>query len=133
MAFEAAQPLASGMLTGKYYRDMPDSEHPVGGRFDPSHFIGRHLRERYWFDSVFEAVEMIRTVAKTHGLTMRECSLRWLHHHSALRVELGDTVVFGASTPEQIEEIYVDVAKGPLPDKVVQVIDKSWSKAKLAS
>jgi len=132
MAFEAAQPLASGMLTGRYWRDMPDSEHPYGGRFNPNHFIGLHLRQRYWHDPIFEAVEMLRVSAKLHGLTMRECSLRWLHHHSALKAELGDALVFGVSTAEQLEEVLADVTKGPLPDEVIKAIDSSWSRAKLA-
>ncbi|KAL9083508.1 MAG: hypothetical protein Q9165_008489 [Trypethelium subeluteriae] len=131
MSFEAAQPLASGLLTGRYWQDMPDSDHPRGGRFDPSHPIGLHLRERYWHKPIFEAVEEIRASVESHGLSMRGSVLRWIHHHSALKTELGDALVFGASTPEQLEEVLSDVSKGPLPEEVVKAIDSSWSKARL--
>lgn len=33
MSFEVAQPLASGLLTSRYRRDMPDEEHEPGRRF----------------------------------------------------------------------------------------------------
>ena len=44
MSFEAGHPIANGLLTSRYYRDMPDDAHPPGGRFDPSHYLECALR-----------------------------------------------------------------------------------------
>ena len=130
MSFEVAQPIASGLLTSRYRRDMPDSEHEVGRRFDPSHFIGRHCRERYWFDAYFDALDIIRKAAKPHGLTETECALRWLKHHSVVRSEMGDAIIVCASTVEQLEELLVDLEKGPLPADVVEAMEAAWLKAR---
>lgn len=132
MALEAAQPLASGMLTGRYRRDMPDAEHERGSRFDPDpkNMLGRHQRVRYWHGAYFDALDVIRQAAKEHGLTVKECALRWLSHHSVLKKSLGDAVVVGASSVEQLEEDLVDLEKGPLPEKVVQAMEAAKAKAK---
>lgn len=132
MAFEAAQPLASGMLTERYRRDMPAGEIPKGSRFDPDpkNMVGHHLRWKYWHDCYFEALEIIRAAAGKHDLTVNECALRWMVHHSKLDASLGDGIVMGASVPSQIMENCEDLRKGELPEDVVQAFEQAWPKAK---
>jgi aflatoxin B1 aldehyde reductase len=130
MAFEAAQPTASGLLTSRYRRDMPDSEHEPGRRFDPAHFIGRHNRERYWYAAYFDALDVIREAATAQGLSELECTLRWMKHHSKIDAAFGDGMVVCASTVEQLEEQLVALKKGRLPEEVVQAFDKAWAKAR---
>lgn len=130
MSFECAQPLASGLLTGRYRHDMADSDHPQGGRFDPKNFIGLHMRQRYWHSAYFDALDIIHGAAKKHGLTEKECALRWLSHHCFMKKELGDTVVLGAASVEQLEEDLIDLEKGPLPEEVAQAMEAAWQKAK---
>ena len=51
---------------------------------------------------------------------------RWIAHHSQLRKEHGDSIVLGASSPEQLEANLVAIEKGPLSDEVVAAIDAAW-------
>jgi len=130
MSIEAAQPTASGLLTSRYTRDMADGDHPAGRRFDPGHFIGRHNRARYWHDSYFDALKIIRKAAKQYGLTELECGLRWLKHHSALKASAGDSIIVCASDSDQLEECLSVLEKEPLPEEVVKAMDEAWEKAR---
>ncbi len=131
MSFEAAQPLASGFLTSLYRRDMPDSEHQAFKRFDPNFFLGKHNRSRYWQSAHFDALEIVRDAASSHGLSEIECTMRWLKHHSIIKAELGDGIVIGAADVKQLREVLGDLEKGPLPEGVVACIENAWKAAKL--
>ncbi|XTI82738.1 Aldo/keto reductase [Cenococcum geophilum] len=119
-------PLAGGFLTDRYQRDTKDEDVEAGSRFDPNRWQGRFTRARYWNEAYFDALDIVRPVAKKHGLTEAECALRWLSHHSQLKREFGDTVIIGASSAKQLEQNLVDLEKGALPEEVVQALDAAW-------
>ncbi|KAE8369678.1 NADP-dependent oxidoreductase domain-containing protein [Aspergillus caelatus] len=48
IALYSFQPLAGGVLTSRYRRDMSDEEHEPGSRFDPKRWQGNLHRGRYW-------------------------------------------------------------------------------------
>ncbi|KAK6338636.1 hypothetical protein TWF696_009447 [Orbilia brochopaga] len=125
MSLYIFNPLAGGLLTGKYTRDTTDFE--AGSRFDNNRFAGKMARGRYWNDAFFDAMEQITPVAKAHGLTEAECVLRWLVHHSALKKECGDAVILGASSIKYLKSNLDDVEKEPLPEAVVKAIDAGWA------
>ncbi|KAF3934440.1 hypothetical protein ABW19_dt0200180 [Dactylella cylindrospora] len=125
IAFYAFNPLAGGFLTDRYHRDTTEVE--ATSRFDPNRRQGQFLRRRYWNDYFFDALDVLRPVAKKHGLTEAECALRWIVHHSALKKELGDAVIFGASKLPHAESNLDDLEKGPLPDEVVEALDSAWT------
>ena len=75
-------------------------------------------RNLYWNDTFFGALDVLRPVAKKHGLTEAECALRWMTHHSLLKREHGDSIIIGASSVKQIEQNMLDLEKGPLPEEV---------------
>ena len=54
-------------------------------------------------------------------------------HHSAMKKELGDAVIIGASSAKQLEANLVDFEKGPLPEDVVQALDQGWELTKSIS
>ncbi|PQE34055.1 hypothetical protein CJF32_00002911 [Rutstroemia sp. NJR-2017a WRK4] len=118
----AFQPLAGGFLTSRYQRDQADFD--AGSRFDPSK--GVLHRGRYWNDTYFDALDIIRTAAKKHGLTEAESALRWLKHHSHLRKEQGDAIIVGATSTTQLEQNLADLEKGQLPEEVVHALDQAW-------
>ncbi|KAJ9139074.1 Aldo/keto reductase [Pleurostoma richardsiae] len=128
MAFYAYNPLAGGYLTSRYHRGEQKVEE--GSRFDPKTRQGTLYKARYWKEPMFDALDIIREAAGKHGLTEVECALRWMMHHSKLSKEAGDEVIIGASSKEQLEENLVDLEKGPLPEDVVQALDKAWEKTK---
>ncbi|KAJ6180956.1 hypothetical protein N7519_011417 [Penicillium mononematosum] len=83
-------------------------------------------------DATFEALSIIEPVVEKHGLTLLETALRWVRHHSALRMENGgrDGVLVGVSSFAQLETNLADLQKGPLPEEVVQALDQAWLVAK---
>lgn len=42
----------------------------------------------------------------------------------------GDNILIGASSKAHLEENLVDLEKGPLPEKVVRVLDEAWKLVK---
>jgi aflatoxin B1 aldehyde reductase len=124
IALYSFQPLAGGFLTGRYQRNQTEFE--KGSRFDLSRMQGKLSHGRYWNDAYFDALEVISPVVKKHGLTLAECALRWLTHHSALNKSFGDAIIIGASSPDHLENNLVDLEKGPLPEEVVQAFEAAW-------
>ena len=133
MAYYNYNPLAGGYLTDRYHRDDKDESIEKGSRFDPSRWQGKMYRQRYWNDTFFNALDILRPVAKKHGLTEAECALRWMTNHSLLKREHGDAIIIGASNAKQLEQNLVDLEKGPLPEEVVQALDQAWETSRGAS
>ncbi|KAF2097785.1 Aldo/keto reductase [Rhizodiscina lignyota] len=76
------------------------------------------------------AVELLNPVIEKHGLTLRECALRWLAHHSLLAADKGDAILLGASRAEHLESNLLDLEKGPLPKEIVESLDRAWEQVK---
>ena len=130
VAYYNFNPLAGGYLTSRYHREDKDAEIEPGSRFDPNRWQGKMYRNRYWNDEYFDALDVLRPVAKKHGLTEAECALRWMTHHSMLKREKGDAIIIGASSPQQLEENLINLEKGPLPQDVLDALDAGWAKVK---
>lgn len=125
IAFYEFNPLAGGFLTDRYQRDT--AQHEEGSRFDPNRNQGRNYRGRYWNEAYFDALDIIRPVAKKHGLTTAEAALRWVNHHSLLKREHGDAIIIGASSAKQLEENLTNLEKGPLPEEILTAFDEGWA------
>ena len=128
IAFYAYNPLAGGYLTDRYQRDT--AEHEEGSRFDPNRQQGASYRKRYWNDAFFDALDIVRPVAKKLGMTTAEAALRWCNHHSLMKSEYGDAIIIGASSTAQLEENLANFEKGPLPDDMLKAFDEGWQRAK---
>jgi aflatoxin B1 aldehyde reductase len=130
LAFYEFNPLGGGYLTSRYHRGMMDAEVEEGSRFDPKRNQGRSYRARYWNEAYFDALDILRPVAKKHGLSEAECALRWMTHHSLLKREYGDAIIIGASSAPQLEENLQNLEKGPLPEELVKALDEGWERVK---
>ena len=130
IAFYNYNPLAGGYLTDRYKREDKDHEVEQGSRFDPNRIQGKMYRMRYWNDAYFDALDILRPVAKKHGLTEAECALRWMTNHSQLKRDKGDAVIIGASSAKQLQQNLADLEKGPLPENVLQALDAGWLKVR---
>lgn len=123
----AYNPLAGGVLSGKY-RSKGDT--PTDGRFsDTDPVIGAQYRERFFRDGNFEALKVLEPLASKHNLTLPEIALRWIVHHSALKVmQPGDAdgIVIGISSLQQLKANLDDLEKEPLPDEIVEALDECW-------
>ena len=130
LAFYNYNPLAGGYLTDRYHRSDANEAIEKGSRFDPNKWQGKMYRGRYWREEYFAALDLLRPVAKKHGLTEAECALRWMNHHSLLKRGHGDAIIIGASSVKHMEANMVDLEKGPLPEDVVEALDKGWEGCK---
>ncbi|KAK5659886.1 hypothetical protein OQA88_13349 [Cercophora sp. LCS_1] len=121
-------PLAGGLFSGKIKsKDFV----PAEGRFSNQAHSGKMYRDRYYRDSTFEALQTVEKAVEKAGLSLIETALRWVVHHSQLKVKDGnDGVIIGVSSAEQLEENLTALEKGPLPEEVVQALDQAWLIAK---
>jgi aryl-alcohol dehydrogenase-like predicted oxidoreductase len=89
------QPLAQGVLSGKYHpgRPVPDGSRAASGGRAPR-FIRRVLGEK-----LLERVQALRPVAEAAGLSMAQFAIAW-----ALQRDGVSGAIIGASRPEQIAE-----------------------------
>ncbi|KAI5467182.1 aldo/keto reductase [Mariannaea sp. PMI_226] len=121
-------PIAGGLLSGKIKsKDIIPEE----GRFSSQHNSGKTYRERYYRDSVFKALQTIEASIEKNNLTMVETALRWMVHHSKLKIKDGnDGILIGTSSVAQLESNLTDLEKGPLPQEVVEALDQAWAYAR---
>ena len=130
IAFYAYNPLAGGLLTGRYrgYADKPTS----GERFSNSR-TAEMYSGRYWKPELFAALDAVASALERHyggKVSMTEASLRWMLHHSMLKGVEGDGVILGASKAEQLEQNLRAVEGGPLDAEVVKALDEAWQHCK---
>lgn len=128
IALYAFQPLAGGFLTGRYTRDQDTFE--SGSRFDPKIAQGSLHRGRYLNEEYFDGLDIIKAAADKRGLTLAEVALRWMEHYSLMKRETDDAIIVGASSVKHLEDNLVDLEKGPLPEDVLEALEKAWAKTK---
>lgn len=85
-------PLASGLLTGKYRRNMPL---PEEARLTKT----QRLADRYLTEKNWEMSEKLIDFAEARGRTPVELAFSWLLAHAPVA-----SVIAGATKPEQVEE-----------------------------
>ena len=128
MAFNAYNPLAGGMLTGKYDRAQMSSLD--SGRFTGAQIWGRIYQDRFMQPLHFDAVDLLRVACDAESIPMHEMSLRWMMHHSPLSGSQGDAIIIGASKTVHFDSNLAALSKGPLPPAVVAACDEAWLLAK---
>eukprot|EP01087_Luapelamoeba_hula_P008005 TRINITY_DN1987_c0_g2_i2.p1 TRINITY_DN1987_c0_g2~~TRINITY_DN1987_c0_g2_i2.p1 ORF type:complete len:352 (+),score=52.73 TRINITY_DN1987_c0_g2_i2:26-1057(+) len=124
--FYVFNPLAGGLLTGKY---ASFQEKPAEGRFHER----KNYNERYWKKSYFEALDTLAAAcqSQTPAITMTEAAFRWLLHHSKLEAAKGDKIILGGSTLSHWEENLTYCYEGaPLPAPVLEAFDAAWDQAR---
>jgi aflatoxin B1 aldehyde reductase len=88
--FYAYNPLAGGLLTGRYNQI---SNVPSEGRFA----LKIAYVERFWKKSYFDAIEVIQEAAQQSDLAIIQMALRWLLQYSLLKGSNGDGVIIAAT------------------------------------
>ena len=78
-------------------------------------------RERYWRDSVFDAISSLSDIAAEAGLTLVGLALRWLLSREAV-----GSVLLGASSAAQLSSNLQSIAGPPLDDEVMSKCDQVW-------
>ncbi len=119
MRFYAYNPLAGGLLTGRYERF---EDQPSDGRFTHR----PNYQGRYWKKSYFDAVNLIKTAAERHGITVIDATYRWLAFHSMLNGARGDAIIIGASKLNHLTQNIESIKAGPLPDDLLSAFETAW-------
>lgn len=122
--FNAYNPLAGGLLTGKY-QDITQA--PTPGRFT----VRPNYKNRYWKDSFFDAMNLLSSCCSQHGISMVNAAFRWLCFHSALSTKRGDGIILGASSVLQLEQNLKAINEGVLPSEIVHAFDEAWEISKV--
>ena len=87
-------PLAQGVLAGKYH----GGKIPEGSRAARKGNAGKFIR-RYLEPDRLKLVEKLRPVAERSGVSMSQLALAW-----CLRLPAVNSVIVGATTPDQVRE-----------------------------
>ena len=128
IVFYAYSPVAGGFLT-KSRRAL--EEGTAGGRFTPAdRSVARMYRDFYLKPTLLHALDKWEELAGLQGVPKAEMAYRWVYYHSAIKPELGDSVILGASKIEQITQTVEGVKRGPLKPEVVRGIDEIWESVK---
>ncbi|XP_062511574.1 aflatoxin B1 aldehyde reductase member 2-like isoform X2 [Corticium candelabrum] len=141
MRFYAYNPLAGGLLTGKYKFEAaqePDRQ-PVSRFFGTGGTWAKTYRNRYWNEAYFGAIQLIHnSLKKTYGthqdgslkVSLVDAAIRWLKWHSKLSAEQGDGIILGTTSLKQTKEDLDAYLGGPLDADVVGVFDEAWQMTK---
>ena len=116
----AYNPLAGGLLTGKHRGEAP----LPGTRFE----MMPVYKDRYWHDANFVALRQLSDAARPAGRSLISTALNWLLHHAGV-----DSVVLGASRPEQLAQNLAALGDGPLPPALAATCDDMWATLRGAS
>lgn len=117
MAFYAFSPLGGGYFS-KPVKELKTP--PRGTRLDEM----KVFKEIYVNDTSIGLLEKLTKACQGHGIAVKEATLRWFMHHSALGDE--DGVILGASSEEQAEENLGACEGGRLPEDVAECFESMW-------
>jgi len=106
-------PMAQGVLTGKY---LPGQPRPEGTRATSA---AAHFMDRWLQDDLLEAVQNLRPIAESIGLTMGQLAVAWVLQNKNV-----SAAIIGASRPEQVTEA-IGASGVTLESDVLEAIDKT--------
>uniref|UniRef100_A0A8C6QY97 NADP-dependent oxidoreductase domain-containing protein n=1 Tax=Nannospalax galili TaxID=1026970 RepID=A0A8C6QY97_NANGA len=128
LRFYAYNPLAGGLLTGKYRYE--DKDRKTEGRFFGNQWSQIYMN-RYWKMEHFKGIDLVEKALQaaygTYAPSMTSAALRWMYHHSQLKGTYGDAVILGVSSLEQLEQNLDLVEEGPLEPVVMDAFDQAWN------
>jgi aryl-alcohol dehydrogenase-like predicted oxidoreductase len=113
----AYNPLAGGLLTGKYKWEAPP---PEGTRFTLSGKTGQLYRERYWHQADLEAVERLKQFFEPRGKPLVRVAAAWVLAQPAIT-----SAIIGASRPEQLDDSLA-AADTTLDAEELQACNQVW-------
>lgn len=108
----AWSPLAGGWLTGKYKRNQPPPSGSRAGRADR----WDDLPEQRETEQCWQIVDTLVAIAEARGKTPAQVALNWVLDKPAVTAP-----IFGARTPEQLEQNLGCVGWKLSPDEVAQL------------
>jgi 1-deoxyxylulose-5-phosphate synthase len=115
MAVIPFNPLAGGLLSGKYVRD----DQPTEGRFSTQ--VGQQsadlYNERYWNIKSFDTIDRLTKIASELGTSLATLSVAWVLANPTI-----NSAILGASRPDQLTDTLA-AANLRLPDIAKVALD----------
>lgn len=127
ISFFAFAPSGVGIFSGNVSADSVNSSVLRWSNKSP---IGKFWSDAYFKPEILDAAAEIRAESEKSGLNGHHVALRWVIHHSALKKELGDAMIFASATLEQHKGNLDALDAGPLPPNLVSTIEGVWPKVK---
>jgi aryl-alcohol dehydrogenase-like predicted oxidoreductase len=109
LGFLPYRPLASGILTGKYRRNMPPAEGTRLARM-------KHHAEKYITESNFDVAERLGEFAAVRGRTLTELAFSWLAARPFV-----SSIIPGATKPAQVEENVAAIGWRLTPEELAEI------------
>jgi aryl-alcohol dehydrogenase-like predicted oxidoreductase len=114
LAVNPYNPLAGGLLTGRYRRN----DDPAKGRFSPEMGgFGAMYKARYWREREFETVARLQAIANQTGQPLPTLGIAWIMANPVIT-----SVVLGASRSEQLQDTLA-AADYTLPQELKTKLD----------
>lgn len=123
-AFYAYSPIAGGFLT-----KTTEQLDAGAGRFNEQ-AIGGMYNKLYNKPALREALSEWNQIADAEGISKAELAYRWVAYNSQLKEELGDAVIFGASSLTQVGQTVEYLRKGKLSEEAAKRVEGLWEKIK---
>ncbi|TDF92970.1 aldo/keto reductase [Paenibacillus piri] len=113
-------PLAGGMLTGRYTKNASVEE---GTRFGLGNNAGSLYQERYWQEAQFDAVERYQSWCRENNFDPVTTALRWVTQQPGIT-----SAIIGASRPEQLDASLraADMDELTLTEQELAWLDGLW-------
>jgi aryl-alcohol dehydrogenase (NADP+) len=118
MAVITYNPLAAGLLTGKYTSNRETIE---GTRFALGGATSTLYQERYWQKAQFEAVDAYRAWCAEQGLEMIPTALKWVLQQKGI-----SSVIIGASRVQQLADSLKVVNMQDLTQSQLEWLNNLW-------
>lgn len=119
ISFYAYNPLAGGLLTGKY---QSIEEMPETGRFAQK----EGYQHRYWKNDYFEVIQKLNLACRQSGIKPTQAAMSWLVNHSKLSAESNDGIILGVSKTEHLIQNMEACQQPPLDQSIIDILDQGW-------
>ncbi len=123
ISFYVYNPLAGGLLTGKY---QAENEIPDSGRFS----MRSSYQSRYWKKEYFQVLQGIVEACRDFNIQPTEAALSWLVNHSKLSSEQDDGIIIGVSKIEHLKQNMKACSQAPLDQSILDLLDQGWQATK---
>ncbi|RFU81713.1 aflatoxin b1 aldehyde reductase member 3 [Trichoderma arundinaceum] len=121
ISIQAYSPMAGGLLS-----KTPEYIEQGKGNWDPNTPSGKIFRDLYYKPSYLKMLEEFGKLSEESGVSRSGLAYRWVRYHSALKAELGDEMILGSVTAQQLEEAVTELDKGPLDAALVEKLESLW-------
>lgn len=89
--------------------------------------VGAIYSDMYMKPELEEAFQRATAAGGQHGISGHAAALRWTAYHSVLDHSLGDAVIIGCSTVDQLRQNLDIIEAGPLPRDVADAVGEVYN------